>query len=86
MTDLQSKLEEHWPPHSIIVKCDVCDRIFFDSRKETPAIEGPSYFAYLINDFASIHARKTGHKDVDVEINKQPTAVSEIDVTVTIND
>lgn len=86
MKDLQSQLEEHWPPESVVVTCEVCESTILNTRKTTPKMDGPGYLTFAIIEYVSRHKLKTGHKEIDVLINKEPVMEKEIDVEITINE
>lgn len=83
--NLEESLREHWPPHRIFVECGECGGELFDSKKHQPLNWQASYTATLIESFAKQHNSRTGHANIDVAIDKEPTPVREIDCHVTVN-
>lgn len=83
---LGEALAEHWPPHTVLVKCEECGATLYDSRQAQPAMDGPSYMAELIMAFARQHDAAKGHRNIDVAIDTHPTPVRDIDCTITVGD
>ena len=84
--NLESTLKEHWPPNRIVASCGQCGKEFYDTHKEDPTMAGYSFFSILLKIYARKHKKHTGHKDLQVDINKEPTPVREIDCEITVND
>jgi hypothetical protein len=82
--NLETALEENWPPSRVIAECGECGGELFDSKKEKPAMYGPSYYSSLITTLARSHRQKSGHNDLQVNINST-TPVREINATITVN-
>lgn len=76
-------LEEEMPIERLTAECGVCGFSMFDSKKTTGAT--PLIADNIIATHAEKHRNKTGHDDLQVEIDKR-AATQNIDVTVTVNE
>lgn len=84
-TDLAKTIEKHWPPARLLVKCETCGEVLFDTDEGWPAMDSGSYMATLIKTLAGKHDADEGHRSIDVAIDKQPAPVRDVDCTITVN-
>lgn len=83
---LEETLEKHWPPARVLVTCETCGDVLFDTDEGWPALRGASYMATLIKTFAGKHEADDGHRSIDIGIDKQPAPVRDVDCTITVNE
>lgn len=89
MTDLGDVLAEYWPPRRISVTCNDCDTVLFDTINDEYRRSSRHRTVGEITMHIKKHRSETGHADVDIGIDAQPTEVDplkEIDVEVTVGD
>lgn len=82
---LEETLAENWPPARVLVKCETCGEVLYDTDDTWPAIAGPSYMDTLIKVLAGKHDADEGHRSIDIGIDTKPEPVREVDCTVTVN-
>jgi hypothetical protein len=86
-TYLEEQLSEHWPLNRVVVTCDECGDVLYDTNENTPFEYSPSVYETAIRVRVSFHHEECGHKSVTVDIEKDPEiTMGDFDVTVEVDD
>lgn len=87
---LEDELKEVWKPDRIVVTCQRCEEVLYDTDRDHPHGPLPARCGGAVRTAAKIdiktasHAETTGHHGYDIGV-EPGDQVEEIDVEVTVN-
>jgi len=67
----------------IVAECGICGEEHLNTKKK-PVRRWPDYIESIIEVSAAAHRDETGHDELDVNIEEQPTVETPIEATINV--